>query len=136
MLTSKISDVIPCDLTLNYPLLKKYPPFDVLSISFCVEVVATDIGKFTQYLKNLRSLLKDDSYIGMLVSIEESYFIVKGGKRYNNLFLTSDDVKKAFKESGFEIMRVKHLDIPLKSQIPTFSNCKALEHFVLRKLVI
>ena len=76
-------------------MLGKYPPFDILSISFCVEVVATDIGKFTQYLKNLRSLLKDGSYVGMLVSIEESYFIVKGGKRYNNLFLTSDDVKKA-----------------------------------------
>ena len=115
MLRSKISDIIPCDLTLDDPLLKKYPPFDVLLINFCVEVVATDIGKFTEYLKVLRLLLKDEGYIGIFVSLEESFYIVNGGKRCNNLFLTSEDVKKAFRESGFEGLRVRHLDIPLKA---------------------
>ena len=133
MLRSKISDIIPCDLTLDDPLLKKYPPFDVLLINFCVEVVATDIGKFTEYLKVLRLLLKDEGYIGIFVSLEESLYIVNGGKRYNHLFLTSEDVKKAFRES--EVLRVRHLDIPLKAQIPTFNDCKALGHFVVRKLV-
>jgi hypothetical protein len=134
-LRSKISDIIPCDLTLDYPLLKVYPPFDVLSINFCVEVVATDIKKFTEYLKVLRSLLKNEGYVGIFVSLQESFYIVNGGKRYNHLFLTSEDVKKAFSESGFEILRVRHLDIPLKSQIPTFNDCKSLGHFVAKKLV-
>ena len=135
VLRSKISDVIPCDLTLQNPLLKEYPPFDVLSVNFCVEVVATDIGEFTAYLKVLRSLLKDEGYMGMFVSLEESYYFVNRGTRYNHLFLTTEDVKKALKESGFEVLRVPwHLDIPLKSQIPTFNDCKYLEYFAARKI--
>ena len=98
-----------------------------------MEVVATDIGKFTEYLKVLRLLLKDEGYIGIFVSLEESLYIVNGGKCYNHLFLTSEDVKKAFRES--EVLRVRHLDIPLKAQIPTFNDCKALGHFVVRKLI-
>ena len=134
VLRSKISDVIPCDLTLQNPLLKEYPPFDVLSVNFCVEVVATDIGEFIAYLKVLRSLLKDEGYMGIFVSLEESYFVNRG-TCYNNLFLTTEDVKKALKESGFEVLRVPwHLDISLKSQIPMLNDCKSLEYFVVRKI--
>lgn len=134
MLRSKISDIIPCDLTLDYPLLKRYPPFDVLSINFCIEVVAADIGKFTDYLIVLRSLLKDEGYVSIFVSLEESFYIVNGRKRCN-LFLTSEDVKKALRDSRFEVLRVRHFDIPLKSQIPTFNDCKALGYFVARKFI-
>ena len=137
MLRSKISDIIKCDLELDYPLLKKYPPFDVLSMNMCIEVVAPDIGKFTDYLKLLRSLLKDGGYMSLLVSLEETYYyVVRGARRYPHLYVTSDDVRMAFKESGFEILRVQRFDIPLKSQIPSFNDCKAMEHFSVKKLAM
>ena len=130
-LRSKLSDIISCDLTHDYPLSVSSPPFDVLSINFCVEVVATDVEQFTQYLRVLRSLLKDGGFMSIFVSLEESFYYVN--TRYNHLFLTSDDVKGAFEKSGFELLRMRHLDVPLKSQIPTFNDCKALGHFVVRK---
>ena len=136
MLRSKISDIIHCDITLDYPLLKEYPPFDVLSVNTCIEVVAPDISTFTNYLKVLRSLLKDGGYMSFLVSLEETYYIVTGARRFPHLYLTSDDVRKAFKESGFEVLRVQHFDIPLESQIPSFNDCKAMEHFSVRKLAM
>ena len=40
MLRSKLSDIIPCDLTLGYPLQKKCPLFDVISFNYCVEVAS------------------------------------------------------------------------------------------------
>lgn len=132
MLRSKLSKIISCDLTHSYPLSESLPLFDVLSVNFCVEVVATDVKMFTQYIKALWSLLKDGGFLSIFVSLEESYY-VNQSTRYNHLFVTSEDVQGALKKSGFELLKVHHLDVPLKSQIPTFNDCKALEHFVAKK---
>lgn len=133
MLRAKISDIIACDLNVSYPLAKRYPPFDVLSVNFCVEIAAKDLKKFTQFLKDLRPLLNIDGFMGFFVSLEESFFFNQG-TRYSHLYLTSEDVQRAFKESGFEVQRIRHLDIPLRAQLSKLNDCKALEHFVVRKL--
>ena len=133
MLRSKLSDIIPCDLTLGYPLQKKYPLFDVISVNYCVEVVAKDIEEFTRYIGALGSLLKLNGFMGFFVSLEESFY-VNQGTQYRHLFLTSEDIRRAFVQNGFEVKRVRHLDVPLQAQTTTLNDCKALEHFVIKKI--
>ena len=73
--------------------------------------------------------------MGFFVSLEESFYVNKG-TQYHNLFLTSEDVRKAFVRSGFEVKRVRHLDIriPLHAQTTSLNDCKALEHLVIKKI--
>ena len=134
ILRSILSDVISCDLTLSYPLQKNYPLFDIISVNYCVEVVAKDVEEFTKYVGVLGSMLKINGFMSFLVSLEESFYFNQG-TRYSHLFLTSEDVKIAFVQNRFEVKRVRHLDIPLKAQTTTLNDCKALEHFVVKKIV-
>lgn len=99
--------------------------FDVVSSNFCCEVVAKDIKEYQANVRNLGELVMPGGYIISLVSLEESYWHTSySDKRVFHLYLTEEDVIRAYTQAGFDVVHTDTHFLP-ESARNILNDCKA-----------
>jgi SAM-dependent methyltransferase len=100
--------------------------FDVVSSNFCCEPVANDISEYQTNVENLGKLVKPGGYFIGLVSLEESYWHTSySDERFFHLYLTEEDVKKAYGDAGLDVI-YKDVELLPESAQNILNDCKAI----------
>ncbi len=128
----KCKRFLRCDLHANDILISDSVPsedfrkkFDVVSSNFCCETVASDVKEYQSYVQRLGEYVKPGGHIIGLVSLEESYWHSSySDKRTFNLYLTEEDVKRAYSGAGFDIVYTDVHFLP-ESARNILNDCKA-----------
>ena len=129
-----ITDIIPCDIFCDYPLLVKQEPYEIVFTSLCLEVVCRTYAEYKQGVKKLVGLLKPGGFLLMFMEERETFYMV-GNKRWDVLYLTLEHMKEALAEAGTAIL-VAERDPASMEQIqnPVVSDCKAVVFVVAQKV--
>ncbi|CAN2391487.1 amine N-methyltransferase activity [Pristimantis euphronides] len=116
-LRRKVTKVLKCDVLAKKPYDPvPMPEADCLISCLCIEGPCKDLDAFTIVLKNLKELLKPRGHIILHSVLNCSNYHV-GKKRFSWLSLTKDDLEKAFKEAGYEIVNLKVIPRTEKSLV-------------------
>ncbi|KAM3921003.1 indolethylamine N-methyltransferase-like [Leptodactylus fuscus] len=105
-LRKKITKVLKCDALAKKPYGEPMPEADCLISCLCLEAPCKDLEAFTNLLKKFMDLLKPGGHI-ILQSVLNCTFYYVGKTWFSCLSLTKDDLEQAFKEAGYEIIRLK-----------------------------
>lgn len=132
-LRSKLASILPCDILNDDPLSGESGPFDVIHSNFALEHAFDTKDGFFTGLCRLKSLVKIDGYLLLLVSIERTYYKVNG-MSFSALYLKSDDIKDMIEDAGFSVQYTIKEPIPSKA-MSIYFDCKAMEFFVCKRLV-
>ncbi|CAN2391873.1 NNMT/PNMT/TEMT family, partial [Pristimantis euphronides] len=109
-LRRKVTQVLKCDVLAEKPYDPvPMPEADCLISCLCIEGPCKDLEDFTIILKKLRELLKPGGHI-ILQSVLNCSLYYVGSKLFSWLSLTKDDLEKAFKEAGYDIVKLKVLE--------------------------
>ncbi|XP_063797967.1 nicotinamide N-methyltransferase-like [Pseudophryne corroboree] len=105
-LRSKVKQVLKCDALKSNPYDPiVLPPADCLLTCLCLEAPCETIESFCNVLKNFQNLIKPGGHL-LVLSVLNSHFYYIGDKRFFSLYLTKDDLEKAFKEAGYIIEKM------------------------------
>ncbi|XP_063799291.1 indolethylamine N-methyltransferase-like [Pseudophryne corroboree] len=105
-LRSKVKQVLKCDALKNNPYDPiVLPPADCLLTCLCLEAPCETIESYCNVLKNFQNLIKPGGHLLVLSMLNSKHYYV-GDKRFTCLYITKDDLEKAFKDAGYEIERV------------------------------
>ncbi|XP_066461689.1 nicotinamide N-methyltransferase-like [Eleutherodactylus coqui] len=106
-LRRKVTKVLKCDALAKKPYDPvPMPEADCLISCLCLEAPCRDLEDFTNTLKKFQELLKPGGHI-IIQSVLNCTFYYVGSKLFSCLSLTKDDLEKAFKEAGYEIVTLK-----------------------------
>ncbi|XP_069802518.1 indolethylamine N-methyltransferase-like [Dendropsophus ebraccatus] len=106
-LRRKVTKVLKCDALVEKPYYPvAMPEADCLISCLCLEAPCKDLEAFTNTLKNFKALLKTGGHI-VIQSVLKCTFYFVGNKWFSCLYLTKDDLEKAFYEAGYDIVSVK-----------------------------
>ena len=133
-LRKSISDIIPCDIFRDYPLLSKQEPYEIVITSLCLEVVCKTYAEFKHSVKKLVGLLKPGGFLLMFMEERETFYVM-GKKRWDVLYLTLEQVKEALAEAGTAILVAERDPAPMDQiQNPIVSDYKAVIFVVAQKV--
>ena len=104
LLRKRISSIIACDISWDYPLaVKQEPAFEIVSTSLCLESGCPTYIKYKEGIKKLVGLLKPGGFLLMII-VERETFYVDGKKKWSTLYLTLEQVKEALAEAGITVI--------------------------------
>ena len=110
-LRKRIVAVVPCNIHSDAAIDPQLGKFDVISTSYCLECVTSTLAQYEDGLKKLGRLIKDGGYIACLASIEKSWYsTTAGGKKFEHVSLTSDNIRSALEKAGFIIEMHRRCD--------------------------
>ena len=134
LLCKRISNVIPCDIFCDNPLLVKQEPFEIVSTSLCLDAACTTFEEYKEAVKKLVGLLKPGGFLLMLAKERETFYRF-GEKKWLSLYLTLEQVKEALAEAGTAILVTERDPAPMKQiQNPIVSDCKAVLFVAAQKV--
>nr|WKR38370.1 putative N-methyltransferase [Rhinella marina] len=106
-LRRKVTKVLKCDTLAEKPYDPvPMPEADCLISCLCLEVACKDLEDFTNILKKFKELLKPGGHIIIQSVLNCSLYFV-GKKSFYCLSITKDELEQAFKEAGYEIVKLK-----------------------------
>ncbi|CAN2391871.1 NNMT/PNMT/TEMT family, partial [Pristimantis euphronides] len=106
-LRRKVTQVLKCDALAKKPYDPvPMPEADCLISCLCLEAPCKDLEDFINTLKKFKELLKPGGHIILQSVLNCTYYYV-GKKLFSSLYLTKDNLEKAFKEAGYDIVKVK-----------------------------
>ncbi|KAG8569250.1 hypothetical protein GDO81_014318 [Engystomops pustulosus] len=106
-LRRKVTKVLKCDALAEKPYgAEPMPQADCITSCLCLEVPCKDLETFTNILKKLKELLKPGGHV-VIQSVLKCSFYYVGKKRFSSLSLSEDELEKAFREAGYEIVKIK-----------------------------
>ncbi|XP_028401854.1 nicotinamide N-methyltransferase-like [Dendronephthya gigantea] len=116
----KIQSVVSCDVNQN-PIVDLESidvgkPFDVLSTSLCVEVVASSEQHYKSTVAKLCKFLKPNGYLIMFGIVNETFYTV-GDARFYHFGVTQRMIEEALKDAGIEDLKMELLHRAVKSTI-------------------
>ena len=134
LLRKRITNIIPCDIFSDNPLLVKQEPFEIVSTSLCLEAACTTYAEYKEGVKKLVGLLKPGGFLLMFIVERETFYMV-GEKKWPCLYLTLEQVKEALVEAGTAIL-VAERDPATMEQIqnPVVSDYKAVLFVAAQKV--
>ncbi|CAI9571093.1 unnamed protein product [Staurois parvus] len=92
------------------------PQADCLISCLCLEAPCKDVESFTHVLRNFKDLIKPGGHIIIQSVLNSSYYYV-GQKKFFSLAITKEELEKAFKEAGYEIVKLKVIPLIEKSRL-------------------
>ncbi|XP_075694881.1 nicotinamide N-methyltransferase-like [Rhinoderma darwinii] len=114
-LRRKVTKVLKCDALAKKPFdPEPMPEADCLISCLCLEAACKDLEVFTNTLIKFKELLKPGGHI-ILQGVLNCTFYYVGNKCFSSLYLTKDGLEKAFKEAGYEVVKLKVLPCSEKS---------------------
>ncbi|CAN2390111.1 NNMT/PNMT/TEMT family [Pristimantis euphronides] len=115
-LRRKVTQVLKCDALAKKPFDPvPMPEADCLISCLCLEAPCKDLEDFINTLKKFKELLKPGGHIILQSALNCTYYYV-GKKLFSSLYLTKDNLEKAFKEAGYDIVKVKVIPRTEKSE--------------------
>lgn len=115
----KVKNVVSCDVNKPNPLSEtvlENAKFDAITSCLCLQVAALTLENFQRNLKSISKMLKPGGHLVVADILDETYYQV-GEKKFQSLSLTLEELKGAFKDSGFVIERFNTLDHTLRSTV-------------------
>ena len=113
LLRKRITDIIPCDIFRENPLLVKQEPFEIVFTGLCLECACTTYAEYKEAVKKLVGLLKPGGFLLMLVDERETFYMA-GEKKFSYLPFTLEQVKEALVEAGTTIVVAKQDPAPME----------------------
>uniref|UniRef100_A0A8C5Q2R9 Nicotinamide N-methyltransferase n=1 Tax=Leptobrachium leishanense TaxID=445787 RepID=A0A8C5Q2R9_9ANUR len=105
-LCESVKNILKCDVLKKNPFEPLVlPQVDCLLSCLCLEAACKDVAAYRDTVRNLKDLLKPGGHI-ILLSMLQSTFYYVGDKRFSGLQITKEDIERAFKEGGYEILRL------------------------------
>uniref|UniRef100_A0A8C5PZQ1 Nicotinamide N-methyltransferase n=1 Tax=Leptobrachium leishanense TaxID=445787 RepID=A0A8C5PZQ1_9ANUR len=102
-----VRDVLKCDVLKKNPFEPLVlPPADCVLCCLCLESACKDVASYRDTVKNLKNLVKPGGHIIVLGTINNTYFSVNENK-LPTAVLKEQDIKKAFTDGGYEILRME-----------------------------
>ncbi|XP_077314273.1 nicotinamide N-methyltransferase-like [Lithobates pipiens] len=115
-----VTKVLKCDALKKNPYDPvEMPQVDCLISCLCLEAPCKDVESFTNVLRNLKSIIKPGGHIVIQSVLKSSYYYV-GQKRFFSLSITKEELEMAFKEAGYEIVKLKVTPWTEKREMHTF----------------
>ena len=135
LLRKRMSNIIPCDIFRDNPLLVKQEPFEIVSTSLCLESACTTYAEYKEAIKKLVGLLKPGGFI-LVFLVERETFYVVGNKKWSCLYLTLEQVKEVLTEVGTAVF-VAERDPGVMDQIqnPVIADGKGFAFLAAQKVV-
>lgn len=134
-LRQRIVAVVPCNIHADTTIDPELGKFDVISTSYCLESVNSTLAQYEDAFRKLGQLVKDGGYIVTLISLEMSWYTtVAGGKKFEHLSLTSDNIRSALEKAGFAVVMHRRCDLPERFIKSGQNDCRAKDFFVGRKI--
>ena len=134
LLRNRITNIIPCDIFSDNPLLVKHEPFEIVFTGLCLECACTTYAEYKEGVKKLVGLLKPGGFLLMLLDERETFYMV-GEKKFSCLSLTLEQVKEALVEAGTAILVAEHDPAPMELiQNPIDSDFKAFLFVAAQKV--
>ena len=103
LLRKRISNIIPCDINRDNPLIFEQEPYEIVVTSLSLEVASKTYAEYKNGVKKLVGLLKPGGFLLMFMEERESFFMM-GKKKWDILYLTLEQVKEALAEAGTAIL--------------------------------
>ncbi|XP_060065615.1 nicotinamide N-methyltransferase-like [Ylistrum balloti] len=120
----KVKGILHIDITSEQPLGRDYDGelFDVIITSYCFEAAVTDVPGYKRCIENVSRLLKKGGYLIIGVCLEGDTYQV-GEFAYPTMNITKEQVDKAMKESGYEIIASDQIQgTPVDAQFQDFKS--------------
>ena len=134
LLRRRITDIIPCDIFCDNPLLVKQEPFEIIQTSLCLEVACKTFAEYKDGVRKLVGLLKPGGFLLMFMEECETFYMV-GNKRWDVLYLTLEQVKEALVEAGTTILVAERDPAPVEQILnPIVSDYKAVVFVAAQKV--
>ena len=134
LLRKRMSNVIPCDILCDNPLLVKQEPFEIVSTSLCLEAACTTFEEYKRAVKKLVGLLKPGGFLLMYI-VERQTFYMVGEKKWFCLYLTLEQVKEALTEARTATIVVERDPAPMEQiQSAVVSDYKAVLFVAAQKV--
>ncbi|CAI9571094.1 unnamed protein product [Staurois parvus] len=112
-----VTKVLKCDALKKKPYDPvEMPQADCLISCLCLEGPCKDVESFTHVLRNFKDLIKPGGHIIIQSVLNSSYYYV-GQKKFFSLAITKEELEKAFKEAGYEIVKLKVIPLNEKSRL-------------------
>ncbi|KAM9299370.1 nicotinamide N-methyltransferase-like [Gastrophryne carolinensis] len=106
-LRKAVTKVLKCDALKKHPYEpEEMPQVDCLTSCLCLEVPSKDVESFIDILKKLKELIKPGGHIVIQSVINCSFYYV-GQTCFYCLAITKEQLEKAFKDAGYEIVKLK-----------------------------
>ena len=134
LLRKRITNIIPCDIFSDNPLLVKQEPFEIIFTGLCLECACTTYAEYKESVKKLVGLLKPGGFLLMLVDERETFYMVRE-KKFSCLSLTLEQVKEALAEAGTAILVAERDPAPMELiQNPVASDYKGFLFVAAQKV--
>ncbi|KAM5142363.1 nicotinamide N-methyltransferase-like [Mantella aurantiaca] len=102
-----VTKVLKCDALKKNPYDPvKMPQADCLISCLCLEAPCKDVESFTDVLRNFKGLIKPGGHIILQSVLNCTYYYV-GEKKFFCLAISKEELETAFKEVGYEIVKLK-----------------------------
>ncbi|KAM5142362.1 nicotinamide N-methyltransferase-like [Mantella aurantiaca] len=102
-----VTKVLKCDALKKNPYDPVVmPQADCLLSCLCLEVTCKDVESYIDVLRNLKGLIKPGGHIILHSALNTSYYYV-GEKKFYSLAITKEELETAFKEAGYEMVKLK-----------------------------
>ncbi|XP_073459220.1 nicotinamide N-methyltransferase-like isoform X2 [Aquarana catesbeiana] len=109
-----VTKVLTCDALKKNPFEPvKMPQADCIISCLCLETPCKDVETFTNALRNLKALIKPGGHIVIQSVLNCSYYYV-GKKRFFCLAITKEELEKAYRDAGYEIVKLKAIPLTEK----------------------
>ena len=134
MLRKRITDIIPCDIFRDNPLLVKQEQFEIIQTTLTLEAACKTYAEYKDGVRKLVGLLKPGGFLLMFIEERETFYIL-GKKRWDILYLTLEQVKEALVEAGTTILVTARDPAPMEQiQNPTVADYKAVLFVAAQKV--
>ncbi|XP_071116391.1 indolethylamine N-methyltransferase-like [Haliotis cracherodii] len=100
----KILGILHCDIRNENPFTPNFlSSVDIITSSFCLETVATDLASYEGCARNVVGKLKPGGCLVVVGSLGGTYYTV-GEKTFRCFGMSSDELKSAWQKVGIEII--------------------------------
>ncbi|XP_046368338.2 nicotinamide N-methyltransferase-like [Haliotis rufescens] len=100
----KICGILHCDIREENPFSPNFlPQVDIVTSSFCLEAVATDVASYERYARNMVGMLKPGGHLVICGCLGGTFYIV-GVKKFSTLGMSRDELKSTWKKVGIQII--------------------------------
>ncbi|KAG8569237.1 hypothetical protein GDO81_014313 [Engystomops pustulosus] len=105
-LRSKVKEILKCDALKKNPFDPVIvPPVDCILSCLCLECPCKDIKSYCNVLKNFQELIKPGGHLLISGTLNGTFYHA-GNKRFNIMTARKEDLEMAFKDAGYEIVKV------------------------------
>ena len=134
LLRKRLSNIIPCDIHRDNPLIVEQEPFEIVVTSLTLEVICKTYAEYKHGVKKLVGLLKPGGFLLMFMEERETFYMI-GKKRWDVLYLTLEQVKESLAEAGTAILVAAREPASMEQiQNPIVADAKATVFVVAQKV--